>query len=117
MRRYRFFLVSGTNDKLRQFSVIIRQLCEEGPEIADALATTIQEARSINNSLQQNQDTVEKGTSHAAKRRRMSGKDLSYRPPKSAKVKTADFSSMRDSGPPETGEIHSPVEDPAANGT
>ena len=60
---------------------------------------------------------MEKGTSHATKRRRMLGKDLSYRPPKSTKVKTADFSSIRDSGPPETGEIYSPVKDPAANST
>ena len=117
MRRYRFFLVSGTNDKLRQFSVIIRQLCEEGPEIADALATTIQEARSINNSLQQNQDTVEKGTSHAAKRRRMSGKDLSYRPPKSTKAKTTKPPTMSDSGPPETGEVYFSVEDSTAHET
>lgn len=111
-------MLLGADDELRQFSVIIRQLCEEGPEIADALATTIQEARSsINNSLQREQDSVEKSTSHAAKCRRTSGKDLSYRPPKSAKVKTTDPSSMSDSGPPETGEIHPLVEDSTATGT
>ncbi|KIW79860.1 hypothetical protein Z517_06475 [Fonsecaea pedrosoi CBS 271.37] len=103
---------------LEEFSVIIRQLCEEVPEIADALATTIQEARSgINNSLQQNQNLVEKSTSHATNRRRMSRKDLSYRPPKSAKAKTTDFSSKSDSGPPETGEVHFSVENSAANDT
>ena len=118
MRRYRLFLVLGTDDELRQFSVIIRQLCEEGPEIADALATTIQEARSsINNSLQPEQDTVEKSTSHAAKRRRMSSKDLSYRPPKSAKAKTTEPPTMSDSGPPETSEVHFSVEHSAAHET
>ena len=60
---------------------------------------------------------MEKSTIYAAKRRRISGKDLFYRLPKSTKVKIVDFSSMRDSGPPETGEIHSPVKDPTANGT
>ncbi|KAJ9503197.1 hypothetical protein H2202_001351 [Exophiala xenobiotica] len=103
---------------LEGFSVIIRQLCEEGPEIADALATTIQEARStIDNSPQQERDKVEKSISHAAKRRRMSSKDLTYRPPKSAKDKTTDPRPMSDSGPPETGEVQFSFADSAANET
>ncbi|KAK5401667.1 hypothetical protein LTR06_011031 [Exophiala xenobiotica] len=103
---------------LEEFSVIIRQLCEEGPEIADALATTIQEARStIDNSPQQEQDKVEKSISHAAKRRGMSNKDLTYRPPKSAKDKTTGPRPMSDSGPSETGEVQFPFADSAANET
>ena len=62
---------------------------------------------------------MEESTSHAAERKRVSGRDLSYRPPKFAKAKAAEPSSTGDSNPPENGEIQVglSVEDSAARGT
>ncbi|EXJ73556.1 uncharacterized protein A1O5_03317 [Cladophialophora psammophila CBS 110553] len=102
---------------LEEFSVIIRQLCEEGPEIVDVLATTIQEERSTIDSLQQEQDKVEKSISHNTKRTRLSSKDLTYRPPKSTKDKTKNPCPLSDSGLPQTSKLRPSVEDSTANKT
>ncbi|EXJ56205.1 uncharacterized protein A1O5_12661 [Cladophialophora psammophila CBS 110553] len=98
---------------LQEFRVIIRQLCEAAPETAQAVATAIQEARSsINSSLQQEQDAVQRNTHHAAKRgarKPVSRKDLSYRPPRSAKATKKEPSSTGDSSLPENSAIRANV--------
>ncbi|MCJ1477240.1 hypothetical protein MMC13_005911 [Lambiella insularis] len=105
---------------LKEFGVIIRRLCEEAPETADAFATTIQETRSsINDFVQQEQDAVEESASRAPNRQRVSGRDLSYRPPKSAKAKAAELSTTGHSDPLENGEtqVGLSIDNSAARGT
>lgn len=70
--------------KLAQFRRIIRNLYKKAPNAAQSLATTILEYGYTN---EDGDDIRDKSVKHA-KRKTILRKDLSYKPPKSAKVKT-----------------------------
>ncbi len=78
---------------------MIRQLCEKAPEAAQTFMITIQEF-SNSNSPQQEPASLDDGASKSVKRKHASGKDLSYRPSKSAKAKASslDDSDQREDG-------------------
>ena len=99
--------------------MIIRRLCEEAPAAADALATTIREtSKGISNFPSQEQDIAEKGTGQVAQHKRMSNKDLTYRPSSSAKAKVAENGATGNPGLPEESQVlvDHLLEDSAAKG-
>jgi hypothetical protein len=86
----------------------MRNLCDKAPEAARCLATTILEFSDINNGPQDGiegpqQKSAWLGNSaiQSTKRKSVSSKDLSYRPPKSAKVKAEKTNSLDKPGQPE----------------
>jgi hypothetical protein len=93
---------------------MIRQLCEKAPEAAQTFVITIQEFNN-SNAPQQEPASLDDSAGQSGKRKRASGKDLSYRPSKPAKAKAAKTGSLDDSGQREDGHkmhIDSSAQDP-----
>jgi hypothetical protein len=97
---------------------MILQLCEKAPEAAQTFVITIQEF-SNSNAPRQEPASLDDSAGQSAKRKRASGKDLSYRPSNSAKAKAAKTSSLDGSGQGEDGykmHIDSSAQDPVPDG-
>jgi hypothetical protein len=85
----------------------VRNLCEEAPEAARFLATTILGYSDANSYLEDSIESPQPGSGNditqPTKRKSASSKDLSYRPPKAAKAKAENNNILDQSGQSEDG--------------